>query len=93
VHFSIIDGKYNSAKNAFIFTLILAIIFTLLQISEYFDAPFNISDSVYGTIFFLLTGLHGFHVIIGTIFISVCFYRLLNFHFTVTHHIGFELAS
>jgi heme/copper-type cytochrome/quinol oxidase subunit 3 len=92
-HFSIIEGNYNSAKNAFIFTLSLAILFTLLQIWEYFNAPFNLSDSVYGSVFFSLTGLHGFHVIIGTIFIAICFYRLINLHFTTTHHIGFELAS
>jgi len=74
-------------------TLLLAVIFTLLQVGEYLEAPFNISDSIYGTIFFSLTGLHGFHVIIGTIFITVCFYRLLNLHFSTGHHIGFELAS
>jgi len=93
VHFSIISGNYVDARNGFIFTLVLAIMFTLLQIGEYLEAPFNISDSIYGTIFFSLTGLHGFHVIIGTIFITVCFIRLINMHFTTTHHIGFELAS
>jgi heme/copper-type cytochrome/quinol oxidase subunit 3 len=67
--------------------------FTGLQVGEYLEAPFNISDSIYGTIFFSLTGLHGFHVIIGTIFIIVCFIRLIKMHFTTTHHIGFELAS
>lgn len=92
-HFSLIEGNYNSAKNAFIFTLLLAILFTSLQIWEYFNAPFNLSDSIYGTVFFSLTGLHGLHVIIGTIFIAICFYRLINLHFTTTHHIGFELAS
>jgi cytochrome c oxidase subunit 3 len=92
-HFSIIDGDFVSARNAFVFTLSLAVLFTLLQVGEYFNAPFNLSDSIYGTIFFSLTGLHGFHVIIGTIFISVCFFRFLMFHFTTTHHVGFELAS
>lgn len=92
-HFSIISGNYINARNAFIITIILAFLFTLLQISEYLEAPFNISDSIYGTVFFSLTGLHGFHVIIGTIFILVCFYRLINLHYTTSHHIGFELAS
>lgn len=92
-HFSIIDGNFNWAKNAFIVTISLAILFTLLQVGEYFNAPFNISDSIYGTVFFSLTGLHGLHVIIGTIFITICFYRLLSLHFTTEHHIGFELAS
>jgi len=93
VHFSIIAGNYINARNAFLVTIFLALLFTLLQVGEYLEAPFNISDSIYGTIFFSLTGLHGFHVIIGTIFILVCFYRLVNVHYTTTHHIGFELAS
>jgi heme/copper-type cytochrome/quinol oxidase subunit 3 len=68
-------------------------LFTALQVGEYFNAPFNLSDGIYGTVFYSLTGLHGFHVIIGTIFISICFFRLLNSQFTISHHIGFELAS
>jgi len=50
--------NYNNAVNGFIVTLILAIAFTLLQIGEYFEAPFNFTDSVYGSAFFALTGLH-----------------------------------
>jgi len=93
VHFSLIAGKYYQVYYGFIVTLTLAIIFTVLQIREYLDAPFNITDSVYGSAFFSLTGLHGLHVIIGSIFIFVCFYRFLNFQFTKTHHLGFEFAS
>jgi len=93
VHFSIISGNYNSVFYGFVFTLFLAILFTLLQVGEYFNSPFNISDSVYGTVFYSLTGLHGLHVIIGSIFISICFYRFINLHFTTRHHVGFELAS
>ena len=64
VHFAIIAGNYNNAVNGFIVTLVLAIAFTGLQIGEYFDAPFNFTDSVYGSAFFALTGLHGLHVIV-----------------------------
>jgi cytochrome c oxidase subunit 3 len=64
-----------------------------MQIIEYFNAPFNISDSVYGSCFFALTGLHGFHVIIGSIFIFICFLRLNYLQFTRNHHLGFEFAS
>jgi heme/copper-type cytochrome/quinol oxidase subunit 3 len=74
-------------------TIILALMFTFLQIGEYLNAPFNVSDSIYGTIFFSLTGLHGFHVIVGTIFILVSFYRFLNLHYTVYHHVGFEISA
>jgi len=93
VHFSILSGNFKNGLYGFIVTLFLAIFFTLLQIGEYLYAPFNISDSVFGTVFYSLTGLHGLHVIIGTIFIFVCFYRFLNSHFTTKHHLGFEFAS
>jgi heme/copper-type cytochrome/quinol oxidase subunit 3 len=89
----LIVGKYNQVYYSFIVTLFLAVIFTILQIGEYLDAPFNISDSVYGSSFFSLTGLHGLHVIVGSIFIFVCFFRFLNYHFTAKHHLGFEFAS
>jgi len=93
VHFSIIYRNYIYVIQGFCITLILAILFTLFQLGEYFSAPFNISDSIYGTTFYSLTGLHGLHVIIGTIFISVCFIRFFLVHFTSKHHIGFEFAS
>lgn len=92
-HFSIISGDSKSTNISFIFTIFLALAFTLLQISEYLSAPFNISDSIFGSTFYSLTGLHGAHVIIGTIFISVCYFRFLNAHFTTKHHLGFEFAS
>jgi len=60
---------------------------------EYLEVPFSIADSVYGSTFFVATGFHGLHVIIGTIFLTVCFFRLINFHFTTNHHFGFEAAS
>jgi cytochrome c oxidase subunit 3 len=76
-----------------IFTIILAIIFTALQMYEYNVAAFNISDGIYGSTFFMATGFHGFHVLIGTIFLTVCLIRLIKYHFTATHHFGFEAAA
>lgn len=93
VHHYLINGNYEFVKEGFIFTVILAILFTSLQAFEYFKAPFDITDSVYGSIFFLATGFHGFHVIIGTTFIAVCFVRFLLNHFTKQHHVGFEAAA
>lgn len=93
VHFALISGDAIETNYGFLVTLGLAIFFTLLQIGEYLTAPFNISDSVYGSAFFSLTGLHGFHVIIGSIFIAVCYIRFLNNEFTTKHHLGFEFAS
>jgi heme/copper-type cytochrome/quinol oxidase subunit 3 len=73
-------------------TIGLATIFTFIQLIEYFNAPFSIYSSVYGSIFFMLTGFHGFHVLIGTIFLTVCLVRLYFNHFTREHHVGLESA-
>jgi cytochrome c oxidase subunit 3 len=77
---------------ALILTILLAIHFTGYQLLEYTEASFNISDSVYGSIFFMATGFHGFHVIVGTFFLFVCLIRLWKGHFSITHHLGLEFA-
>jgi len=71
----------------------MGFIFTLVQAYEYTVAPFTIADSVYGSTFFLLTGFHGLHVIVGTILISVAFWRVLKGHFSKNRHVGFEIAA
>jgi heme/copper-type cytochrome/quinol oxidase subunit 3 len=71
-------------------TINLALFFTGFQICEYIDANFDISDGIYGSVFFMLTGLHGSHVLIGTIFITVCTIRHVFKQFTRTHHLGLE---
>jgi heme/copper-type cytochrome/quinol oxidase subunit 3 len=73
-------------------TIFYGIFFTFLQLYEYFTTDFTIAETSFGSIFFLGTGFHGLHVLVGTIFLIVCFYRVINRHFTVTHHIGFECA-
>ena len=92
-HHSIVLGDRKNSIISLFLTIILAIFFTFLQAFEYIEASFSISDSVYGSTFFLATGFHGFHVIIGTIFIIVCTIRLINNHFTKQHHFGFEAAA
>lgn len=91
-HHAIILGNYVQLKFSLIITIILAILFTNLQICEYLEADFGITDGVYGSTFYLTTGLHGFHVIIGTIFLAVCLIRIVLGHFSRTHHLGFEGA-
>lgn len=76
-----------------LFTIVLALIFTCLQLYEYNVSSFDISDGIYGSTFFMATGFHGFHVIVGTIFLIVCLVRLIKHHFTSTHHFGFEAAA
>ena len=89
-HHALIQGDRKGAIKGTLFTIILAVIFTSLQYYEYSEAGFTIADSVYGTVFFASTGLHGFHVIVGTIFIGVQFIRILNHHITTSHHVGLE---
>jgi cytochrome c oxidase subunit 3 len=92
-HHAIISGDRLGAILGLKFTVILALIFTALQGFEYYEAPFTIADGVYGSTFFVATGFHGLHVIIGTIFLSVCLIRLIKYHFTKHHHFGFEAAA
>ena len=89
-HHALIEGNRRGAIKGTLFTIILAVIFTGLQYYEYSEAAFTISDSVYGSAFYASTGLHGLHVIVGTIFIGVAFFRIINYHLTNTHHQGFE---
>jgi cytochrome c oxidase subunit 3 len=87
-----IGYKYESII-ALSITIFLAILFTLCQIYEYFEAFSSFSDGIYGTTFYIATGFHGLHVIIGTIFLTVCSYRRINDHLTTYHHFGFEAAA
>jgi cytochrome c oxidase subunit 3 len=92
-HHAIISGDRFGAIIGLTLTVVLALIFTGLQGLEYFEAPFTIADGIYGSTFFIATGFHGLHVIIGTIFLTVCLVRLIKYHFTKHHHFGFEAAA
>lgn len=92
-HHAIVAGNRDQAFKALIITVVLAVIFTGFQAFEYIEAPFTIADGIYGSTFFLSTGFHGFHVIIGTIFLIVCTVRVYLRHFTPNHHFGFEAAA
>jgi cytochrome c oxidase subunit 3 len=73
--------------------IVLGVIFTGMQAYEYTHAAFGFAGNIYGANFFMATGFHGFHVIIGTIFLTVCLFRALAGHFTPERHIGFEAAA
>nr|WKU84004.1 cytochrome c oxidase subunit III [Microdon globosus] len=92
-HHSLMNNNYSQTNQALFFTIILGIYFTILQSYEYMSAPFSIADSVYGSTFFLMTGFHGIHVMIGTTFLMICLIRHFNNHFSKTHHFGFEAAA
>jgi len=92
-HHALINGERLEAIKALSGTIILGVQFTALQYLEYLWAPFTIGDSAYGSTFFVATGFHGIHVIIGTLFLAVCLSRLIKYHYTRHHHVGFEAAS
>lgn len=92
-HHSLIEGNRKHIIQALFITICLGLYFTILQASEYYETSFTISDGVYGSTFFIATGFHGLHVIIGSTFLIVCLFRQLKFHFTSNHHFGFEAAA
>lgn len=91
-HHSLLKGNRKGTILGTIVTLFLAILFTICQGIEYSNAGFSIADGVYGSTFYFSTGFHGIHVIIGTLFIAVAFFRILSYHLTPHHHLGFEGA-
>nr|YP_089622.1 cytochrome c oxidase subunit III [Uraeotyphlus cf. oxyurus MW-212]AAS13750.1 cytochrome c oxidase subunit III [Uraeotyphlus cf. oxyurus MW-212] len=92
-HHSIMAANRKEAIQSLTLTILLGLYFTFLQATEYYEAPFTISDGVYGSTFFVATGFHGLHVIIGSSFLAVCLMRQAMFHFTSQHHFGFEAAA
>jgi len=73
-------------------TLLLGFYFTVIQWQEYKMSTFSIRDGIFGRVFFIATGFHGIHVIIGSIFLLICLVRIWLKHFSELHHLGFELA-
>jgi cytochrome c oxidase subunit 3 len=74
-------------------TILLGISFTSFQALEYSQAPFHFTGGIYPSTFFMATGFHGFHVIVGTCFLIVCFFRALAGQFSPERHFGFEAAA
>ena len=89
-HHSLIEGNRRGTLYGLVYTIVLAVIFTLCQAIEYSVSSFTISDGIFGTCFYFGTGFHGLHVIIGTIFLSVGLWRVLAYHLTDNHHLGLE---
>nr|YP_009445803.1 cytochrome c oxidase subunit III [Hypselodoris apolegma]ATX68391.1 cytochrome c oxidase subunit III [Hypselodoris apolegma] len=92
-HHSLEKGNKNSALQGLFLTLTLGFYFLWLQYGEYNETAFTIADSVYGSTFFIATGFHGMHVMVGATFLTICFSRMLNLHFDKNHHLGFISAA
>ncbi|HYG85519.1 MAG TPA: cytochrome c oxidase subunit 3 [Azospirillum sp.] len=92
-HHEIQAGNNRKAGQALGLTVLLGVMFTFFQGWEYSHAAFGFTDGIYPSTFFMATGFHGFHVIVGTIFLIVCWYRTVKGHFTPDSHFGFEAAA
>ncbi|MEZ0223808.1 MAG: cytochrome c oxidase subunit 3 [Alphaproteobacteria bacterium] len=96
-HHAILEGKQEEATKALAITVALGIFFTCFQAFEYYHATFRFHSSdggnIYSSAFYMATGFHGFHVLIGSIFLAVCLFRNMKGHFTANSHFGFEAAA
>ena len=92
-HLALLHNDREGLKKGLMATIVLGLIFSFVQAYEYAHAPFAFKNSIYGSTFFMATGFHGFHVIVGTIFLIVCFFRARAGHFTPERHFGFEAAA
>nr|YP_011017961.1 cytochrome c oxidase subunit III [Amritodus flavoscutatus]WQF70192.1 cytochrome c oxidase subunit III [Amritodus flavoscutatus] len=92
-HNALLNNNLTQCKNSMLITITLGIYFSFLQLYEYIESPFCMADSVYGSTFFMSTGFHGIHVIVGSIFIITMIFRVSNLHFSSKHHIGFEFSA
>ena len=92
-HHSLLEGNRDGLKKGLWATVILGTTFTSLQAYEYAHASFGFGGDIYGSTFFMATGFHGFHVIVGTIFLTVCLIRAYKGQFSPKQHFGFEAAA
>ena len=91
-HKAILLGDMIKAKIYLFLTILLGVLFEMLQVIEYSLTPFNLNDLVFGNIFYFLTGLHGFHVFVGIIFLIICLIRLMKGELLQNYHKGYEFA-
>ena len=92
-HHALINGDRESFKKGLWATIALGALFTCVQAYEYSHAAFGFKNHIYGATFFMATGFHGFHVLVGTVFLTICLVRAYRGHFTPKQHLGFEFAA
>lgn len=91
-HSAIAANNFSEVIDSFLITFLLGFTFLFYQINEYIELSFDFSDSVYACSFFMLTGLHGMHVLLGVCFLIICMFRLIFRHFLLTHYLGLICA-
>lgn len=92
-HHAILEGKQAESVKALAVTVALGLVFTCFQGYEYYHAAFGFKEGIYSSAFYMATGFHGFHVLVGSIFLIVCLFRAQKGHFTPESHFGFEAAA
>nr|ANA11076.1 cytochrome c oxidase subunit III [Arion rufus] len=92
-HHGLESGRLKSSMSGLLITCMLGVYFTYLQYTEYSEASFAISDGIYGSVFYVATGFHGLHVMIGVTFLFVSLVRMIKYHFSRSHHVGFLAAA
>ena len=92
-HHALIHNDREGLKQGLWATIALGVLFSFIQAYEYGVAPFGFGGNTYSSAFYMATGFHGFHVLVGTIFLAVCLYRAYLGHFTPRQHFGFEAAA
>ena len=92
-HALVHEDNRKDVKSGLLLAVGLGVIFTIFQVYEYSHAAFGFAGNIYGANFFMATGFHGFHVVIGTIFLFICYLRVRQGHFTAERHVGFEAAA
>ncbi|MDE1566819.1 cytochrome c oxidase subunit 3 [Aquabacter sp. P-9] len=92
-HHALLEDDRQGLKWGLVCTVVLGVLFSTCQAFEYLHAHFDFAGNIYGATFFMATGFHGFHVIVGTLFLLVCLLRAMNGDFTPKKHFGFEAAA
>ena len=90
---ALVGSNGPRTAQSLIITILLGVYFTLIQLLEYVEAPFTISDSSFGRTFFVATGFHGLHVLVGTLFLMATMVRIRLGSLSPKHHFGFEASA
>lgn len=92
-HHALLEGRQKEMVQGLGLTVLIGVVFLGVQMAEYAHAPFAFTDGIYPSTFYMATGFHGAHVLIGTIFLLVCYFRGKAGLFTPDHHVSFEAAA